>query len=413
MATPNYKLTRLTCFFSYITAAAAFSLPPLLFMTFREMYGITYTMLGTLVLVNFCTQLGIDLIFSFFTKYFNIKLSTMAMPLLTTFGLGVYALSPILFPNNVYLGLLIGTVLFSFASGFGEVLISPIVAAIPSEHPDRDMSLLHSLYAWGVLSVVIISTIFFNLFDAKYWMYLAGFFALLPIITFILFAISPIPDLELGNKKTDSSSAKKRTVGLALCAACIFLGSAAENVMTNWISGYVERVLGVSKQYGDILGLALFALLLGAGRTIYAKIGKNITNTLLFGMISSVVCYLTAALCDIPVVAMLACILTGLCTSLLWPGTLILMEEKIVNPGVAAYALMAAGGDFGASVAPQLLGVIADKVTVSSFAQKMAESMSVSPDQIGLKAGMLITALFPLLGIAVILIIKRYFTKKT
>ena len=41
--------------------------------TFREMYNISYTLLGTLVLTNFCTQLTVDLIFSFFTKYFNIK----------------------------------------------------------------------------------------------------------------------------------------------------------------------------------------------------------------------------------------------------------------------------------------------------------------------------------------------------
>ena len=52
--------------------ASVFSLPPLLFATFKEMYNISYTLLGTLVFVNFCTQLGVDLVFSFFSKYFNI-----------------------------------------------------------------------------------------------------------------------------------------------------------------------------------------------------------------------------------------------------------------------------------------------------------------------------------------------------
>ena len=52
--------------------ASVFSLPPLLFITFKESYGISYTLLGTLVAINFCTQLCIDLAFSFFSKYFNI-----------------------------------------------------------------------------------------------------------------------------------------------------------------------------------------------------------------------------------------------------------------------------------------------------------------------------------------------------
>ena len=69
----NYKLTKYSCYFSYLSMASIFSLPPLLFNTFHDMYGVSYTLLGTLVAVNFCTQLTIDLIFTFFTKYFNIK----------------------------------------------------------------------------------------------------------------------------------------------------------------------------------------------------------------------------------------------------------------------------------------------------------------------------------------------------
>ena len=70
----------------YLASASIFSLPPLLFATFREMYGISYTLLGTLVLINFCTQLGVDLVFSFFTKYFDIHKSLRCMPILTALG---------------------------------------------------------------------------------------------------------------------------------------------------------------------------------------------------------------------------------------------------------------------------------------------------------------------------------------
>ena len=110
---------------------------------------------------------------------------------------------------------------------------------------------------------------------------------------------------------------------------------------------------------------------------------------------------------------MIACILTGLCTAMLWPGTLILMEEKFPNPGVAAYALMAAGGDFGASVAPQLIGIVVDNVSVSNWALTLSENFAMTPEQIGMKTGMLVASLFPILGVVLLMFMRKYFKKKT
>jgi len=406
----TYQRTKKSCYFTYLAMSSVFSLPPILFMTFREMYGISYTLLGTLVLVNFCTQLAIDLIFTFFTKYFSVKKTVRLMPLLTAAGLVIYASAPVLFPGHVYLGLLLGTVVFSVAAGLCEVLLSPVVAAIPSDNPDRDMSMLHSLYAWGVVSVVVISTLFLKLFGNHNWRYLVYFMALFPLISCYLFCTSPMPPVELGHGEPQGK-ATRRGIGLALCVGCIFLGSAAENVMTNWISGYMEKALHISKVYGDIFGMAVFAILLGMGRTLYANIGKNIIRTLMLGMLGATVCYLIAGFCNHGLLALFACILTGFATSMLWPGTLILMEEKIPNPGVAAYALMAAGGDFGASVAPQLMGVVVDTVAASRWAAALGQSLLLTPDQLGMKVGMLLAAIFPLLGVLLLFVIRKYFKR--
>ena len=43
------------------------NISPLLFLTFRNLYDISYSLLGFLVLVNFFTQLIVDLVFSFFS----------------------------------------------------------------------------------------------------------------------------------------------------------------------------------------------------------------------------------------------------------------------------------------------------------------------------------------------------------
>lgn len=389
----KYRRTKFACYTAYFTMSSIFSLPPLLFVTFHNMYNISWTLLGTLVLVNFCTQFAIDLIFSLFSAKFNVSKIVKVMPLITSLGLAIYALFPTVAPDYAYIGLLIGTVIFSVSAGLSEVLLSPIVAAIPSDNSQKDMSTLHSLYAFGVLSVVVVGTLFIKIFGAENWAYITLFFAVLPITASVLFMKSPIPALSNDASARENGSSGKKILGIALCVACIFFGGCAENAMSNWISGYMETQLHIDKAVGDIVGMALFAVLLGVTRICHAKFGKNISKTLLIGMIGASVCYLVAGLSPYTLPAFIACILTGAFTAMLWPGTLILMEEKIPGVGVAAYALMAAGGDLGASVAPQLLGIIADHTD--------------------LKHGMLVCSVFPILGIAVIVMIRHFFKCKT
>lgn len=389
MDASKFKRTKFACYSAYFTMSSIFCLPPLLFVTFHEMYNVSWTLLGTLVLTNFCTQFAVDLIFTVFSKKFNIPKVVKIMPLITSAGLLIYAIFPMLFPNIAYTGMLIGTVIFSVSAGLSEVLLSPTIAAIPSDNPQRDMSFLHSLYAFGVLTVVIISTLFIKLVGAEYWMYLTIFFAALPIIASVLFMLSPMPDMSTEEPAKESVKAQKRTAIIALCFGCIFFGSCAENAMSNWISGYMEAQLHIDKAIGDILGTAMFAVLLGVTRICYSKWGKNISKMLLIGMIGAAACYLVAGLSPHILPAFIACILTGVFTSMLWPGTLIMMEEKIPCVGVAAYALMASGGDLGASVAPQLLGIIADRSN--------------------LQTGMLICSVFPIIGAALMLVIIRCF----
>ena len=413
MEKAKYKRTKYTCYFTYLAMSSVFSLPPLLFATFRELYGISYTLLGTLVLINFCTQLGIDLIFSFLSKYFNIHKTLRIMPLLTAAGLCLYALIPMIQPNYAYIGLVIGTILFSVAAGLGEVLISPTVAALPSDTPDKDMSTLHSLYGYGLVGVVLISTVVLQFIGNQYWTYLTFFWASLPVIASILLMTAKLPEMDVSHEKTEKVRSKHRTIGLILCMMCIFLGACAENTMSNWISVYTENVLHMPKVWGDIFGMCLFAVLLALTRTAYAKFGKNIFKVLCWSMAGAAVLYVFVAFSPNDILSLIACVGLGICTSMLWPGTLILMEEKIPMLGVAAYALMAAGGDLGASVAPQTLGIIVDNITVSELAINLANTLSLSPEDIGFKMGMLIAAIFPILGLILLAFIKKHFQIKS
>lgn len=378
--------TKLACYASNITGMAIGNLPPLLFITFRDFYGIPYSLLGTLVLINFSTQLIADLIFSFFSHKFNIKLTLRMMPLLTMTGLVLYTLAPVLFPGHIYLGLALGTVVFSFAMGLGEVLLSPVIAAIPSENPEREMSRLHSIYAWGVIVVVAISTVFLAVAGGQHWQILVGLFALIQLVPAVLFLVSPIPELQSEDKQSGIGSLL-REKSLWLCVVSIFLGGAAECTMAQWSSGYLEMALGIPKALGDIFGVALFAFALGLGRTLYAKYGRNITRVLIWGCVGAVICYATAFFSRVPILGLAACALTGFCVSMLWPGSLVAVAERIPGGGVVMYAMMAAGGDIGASVGPQLAGILADVA--------------------GIRYGILVGMLFPLCGIFVNCLLHR------
>ena len=412
MLTQKYKRTKFACYMAYFTMSSIFCVPPLLFVTLREIYGISYTLLGTLVLTNFCTQLGIDLIFTAFSKHFNIAKVVRVMPLITAAGMLTYAVVPTVFPQFAYGGLLIGTVIFSISAGLSEVLLSPTIAAIPSETPDKDMSRLHSLYAFGVFTMVVVSTLFLNIFGRENWMYLMGILALLPIIPAVLFMTSPMPDMNKNTSAETSGKSGGKAMAMALCVGCIFFGSCAENGMGNWISGFMENALHINKTLGDVLGVAMFAVLLGIARILHSKFGGNIMTILLTGLCGAAVCYLVAGFCTNVIVVFIACILTGLFTAMLWPGALIMMEENIPGVGIAAYALMAAGGDLGASLSPQLMGIVVDVVSASPFASDLSASTGMTVDQIGMKAAMLTGSIFPILGIGVMLVTIGYFRKQ-
>ena len=386
------------CYSTNVTMSVVGNLSPLLFLTFRSLYGISYSKLGLLVLINFVTQLGIDLVFSFFSHRFNIPKTVKAIPVIAVAGFGLYALLPVLFPQYAYLGLALGTVIFSAASGLAEVLISPVIAALPADDPDREMSKLHSVYAWGVVGVVIFSTVFLLLAGHESWPWLTLILMSVPALSAILFAGSEIPHMDTPEKATGALKLLKNK-GLWLCVLAIFLGGSAECTMAQWCSGYIEQALGIPKVWGDLFGVALFSVMLGTGRTLYAKIGKNIGKVLTFGAVGATVCYFVAAVTGVPAVGLIACAFTGFCTSMLWPGNLVVASSRFPQGGVFIYAMMAAGGDLGASIGPQLVGVITDGVLAAPAAVEIAAKLQMTTEQLGMKAGMLCGMLFPLVAI--------------
>jgi len=140
---------------------------------------------------------------------------------------------------------------------------------------------------------------------------------------------------------------------------------------------------------------------MGMGRTLFSKIGKYPSRAILWGAIGATACYLIAALSPFAVVGLLSCAFTGFCVSMMWPGSLLVASDRFPTGGVLIFALMAAGGDMGASVGPQLVGMITDFAILNPAVSNFASTLGLAPEQLGMRMGILIGTLFPLCAIFV------------
>ena len=394
----NARRVKFACYTCNATMSIVAHLSPLLFIPFRTIYGFSFSLLGTLVLINFVTQFCVDWLCSFFSHKLNLTLAVKGTPILAVAGFVLYALAPVIFPSVPYLGIALGTIVFSAASGFNEVLISPVIAALPSENPEREMSKLHAVYAWGVVAFVVFATLFLFVVGQQNWQWLVAISMLLPVLSFAAFLGTDLPEMETPERAENAQPILKNKV-LWLCVLAMFLGGATEVTMAQWSSSYLERALGVDKVVGDVFGVALFAAALGFGRTLYAKVGKRIERTLLFGGIGAAICYATAICTNAGWLGLIACALTGFCVSMLWPGMLVVASSR-VSGSVFVFAMMAAGGDLGASVVPQLVGAIADSVSLSAL-PAWASDLGLTAETFGMKCGLAVGLISAILSVVV------------
>ena len=73
----------------------------------------------------------------------------------------------------------------------------------------------------------------------------------------------------------------------------------------------------------------------------------------------------------------------------------------IAEADPALFTAMAAGGDLGGSLGPQLVGSVTDTVVASDTARKLAVKWGIGAESLGLRVGFLVGTLFPILSIVV------------
>lgn len=390
----SYDHTISAAYIAYITQAILNNFSPLLFVTFSAIYGISVEKIALIVSFNFGIQLLVDLLASKFLDKIGYRRAVVAAHVLAALGLVGLTVFPLVLPP--YIGLLAATFLSACGGGLIEVIVSPLVEACPSTgRKEAAMSLLHSFYCWGQVFTVLVSTIFFVLFDISSWRILACLWAVIPAVNAVYFCFVPVCSLTEEGTSLKPLQLFKKKIFWVLLLLMVCAG-ACELSISQWASAFAEKGLNVNKTVGDLAGPCAFAVLMGTTRALYAKFSNKtaLERVMLYSGILGVASYLTASLAPWPGLSLLGCALCGVSVGVLWPGTFSLAAKGMPSGGTAMFALLALGGDVGCTIGPALVGQVSEALGEN------------------LKAGVLAGTVFPVLLILFVLVYMRMQRKK-
>lgn len=396
----SYKSTIAACYIGNITMAAITNFLPIVFIILRGRFGLSFSQLGALTFINFMTQVTVDFTVGALVDKYGFRRFILTSAVLTVIGFTLFACAPWI-TERPYPLFVAATVIYSGSCGLLELLLSPIVHSVPTQEKAKAMSLLHAFYCWGVICVALVSTVALRLLGSGRWQFVMLMWIVVPIVDFFMFLRAPLaPPVPEEKRQSFRQLENKKVYGL-LCFA-ILCGAASELAIAQWASAFVEKGLGVSKLVGDIAGVCGFALMMGVGRVVLGKKGEmgkfNLNAALAACFALSALCYVVAALSRSSAAALAACAVTGLAVSALWPGMLIAATRVFPMAGAWLFAVMSGFGDIGGAAAPWLAGKVADVVQMMPRAQAYCAAAGMAPEQLGLKAGVLVSAVFPVIG---------------
>ncbi|MDE5910788.1 MAG: MFS transporter [Clostridia bacterium] len=355
----NYKHTFNSCCVASAIQAIEINLPPLLFVCFQDEFSISLTGLTALITLTFIVQLLMDALSAKIMDKIGYRTTMIISHAFVAMGAALMGILPYLI--SPYTGLIIAIIIMAMGGGMLEVITSPIVEAIPNQKGGK-LSLLHSFYSFGYLSIVLVTVLYFTVFDRTQWRFLMFCFAIIPIINAIFFCFVPCSSLNEQRGESIGLKGLIKNKMFLLFLILILCAGAMEQAISQWVSYFAEKGLNLNKAMGDLVGPFSFALLMGLGRLFYGLFGYkiHIKRILPIAGAGCLICYIIAVASNSPLLCLIACALCGLCVSITWPGTLDAASKNIPQGGTAMFALLALGGDIGCTLGPSIVGYVSD-----------------------------------------------------
>lgn len=359
--TKKYSLTLTACYVGYVIQAMVNNLSPLLFVQFKRQFALDSAMLSFIIFINFGLQIIVDSLSAKITEKIGYRAGAILAQVFSCTGLVCLGVLPNVI--NPFAGIITATVLMAIGGGFVEVILSPVVEALPLGNKSGAMCFLHSFYCWGHIFTVLAATIYFNLFTIDAWRYLPVALAVIPLLNCITFAVCPLETLE-GDETPSSYKSIFTMRGFWLFPVLILASGAAEQAIAQWASDFAEIGLGVDKTLGDVFGTCLFALGMALSRTVYGVLGEKIDLKKAFVLCGGLLIgsYLLAALSPSAGLSLAGIALGGVFVGLLWPGLYAVAGQAYPKGGTKMFGVLALFGDIGCTVGPTLTGLVSNDI---------------------------------------------------
>lgn len=359
--TKKYSLTLTACYVGYVIQAMVNNLSPLLFVQFKRQFALDSAMLSFIIFINFGLQIIVDSLSAKITEKIGYRAGAILAQVFSCTGLVCLGVLPNVI--NPFAGIIIATVLMAIGGGFVEVILSPVIEALPLGNKSGAMCFLHSFYCWGHIFTVLAATIYFNLFTIDAWRYLPVALAVIPLLNCITFAVCPLETLE-GDETPSSYKSIFTMRGFWLFPVLILASGAAEQAIAQWASDFAEIGLGVDKTLGDVFGTCLFALGMALSRTVYGVLGEKIDLKKAFVLCGGLLIgsYLLAALSPSAGLSLAGIAFGGVFVGLLWPGLYAVAGQAYTKGGTKMFGILALFGDVGCTVGPTLTGLVSNDI---------------------------------------------------
>ncbi len=359
--TKKYSLTLTACYVGYVIQAMVNNLSPLLFVQFKRQFALDSAMLSFIIFINFGLQIIVDSLSAKITEKIGYRAGAILAQVFSCTGLVCLGVLPNVI--NPFAGIITATVLMAIGGGFVEVILSPVIEALPLGNKSGAMCFLHSFYCWGHIFTVLAATIYFNLFTIDAWRYLPVALAVIPLLNCITFAVCPLETLE-GDETPSSYKSIFTMRGFWLFPVLILASGAAEQAIAQWASDFAEIGLGVDKTLGDVFGTCLFALGMALSRTVYGVLGEKIDLKKAFVLCGGLLIgsYLLAALSPSAGLSLAGIAFGGVFVGLLWPGLYAVAGQAYPKGGTKMFGILALFGDIGCTVGPTLTGLVSNDI---------------------------------------------------
>lgn len=386
----RYGITLGACSMGYVVQAMVNNFLPLLFVYFASAYKIPVFLISTIIAYNFALQILVDTLSASFIIKVGHRTACIFSAVVAGLGLIILAVTPVILSGylQIYLGIMVAVTFMASGSGLSEVLLSPIIEALPYEDKSSKMSFLHSFYCLGHLFLILIATLFFVLFGVSKWQILSLLLIVIPIIEIVLFSFCPIIKPK-GDEKLIKKKDLFKNKRFILLFILMIAAGASEQAIAQWASFFAESGLNVTKTTGDLVGASAFALFMFISRFLHGLSGKkfNVSSIILICSIGLTACYLLTVFQPSAVLSLVFISLCGFFVGIAWPGVYSIGGDLFASGGTAMFSMLALGGDVGCTLGPMLVGFIASGATM--------------------KLGILIATIFPLILLVGMVVLRK------